>query len=97
MLLILLFFTIVKLFLFTPPRQVPSDFAWQRGYSWYPDTPGAYPDSKWSWCAVSCCAVVAVVVLPPTTVIAVSLACTAVTLARPDSKWSWCAGDKDTR
>ena len=54
MLLILLFFTIVKLFLFTPPRQVPSDFAWQRGYSWYPDTPGAYPDSKWSWCAVAC-------------------------------------------
>mmetsp|Transcript_108693 Transcript_108693/g.162592 ORF Transcript_108693/g.162592 Transcript_108693/m.162592 type:complete len:229 (-) Transcript_108693:397-1083(-) len=25
------------------------DFAWQKGYNWYPDTPGAYPASKWSW------------------------------------------------
>ena len=26
-----------------------SDFAWQRGYSWYPDTPGQYPASKWDY------------------------------------------------
>ena len=25
------------------------DFAWQRGYTWYPDTPGAYPASKTDW------------------------------------------------
>ena len=25
------------------------DFAWQRGYGWYPDTPGVYPDSKMTW------------------------------------------------
>ena len=25
------------------------DFAWQRGYSWYPDTPGQYPASKWDY------------------------------------------------
>jgi hypothetical protein len=28
---------------------VADDFAWQRGYSWYPDTPGQYPDSKWDY------------------------------------------------
>ena len=22
---------------------------WDNSYSWYPDTPGHYPDSKWSW------------------------------------------------
>ena len=26
-----------------------SDFVWQRGYSWYPDTPGQYPASKWDY------------------------------------------------
>jgi hypothetical protein len=26
-----------------------SDFAWQRGYSWYPDTPGQYPAGKMDW------------------------------------------------
>ena len=26
-----------------------ADFAWQRGYTWYPDTPGAYPASKTDW------------------------------------------------
>ena len=30
-------------------KLVPDDFVWQRGYNWYPDTPGQYPDSKWSW------------------------------------------------
>ena len=28
---------------------VADDFVWTRGYSWYPDTPGQYPDSKWAW------------------------------------------------
>jgi hypothetical protein len=23
--------------------------AWDRGYSWYPDQPGQYPDSKWDY------------------------------------------------
>eukprot|EP00277_Geminigera_cryophila_P006389 CAMPEP_0179429310 /NCGR_PEP_ID=MMETSP0799-20121207/14720_1 /TAXON_ID=46947 /ORGANISM="Geminigera cryophila, Strain CCMP2564" /LENGTH=281 /DNA_ID=CAMNT_0021205153 /DNA_START=42 /DNA_END=887 /DNA_ORIENTATION=+ len=25
------------------------DFVWDRGYGWYPETPGAYPASKWDW------------------------------------------------
>ncbi|EKX38648.1 hypothetical protein GUITHDRAFT_165146 [Guillardia theta CCMP2712] len=33
----------------TTLSQPPADFAWQRGYSWYPDTPGAYPASKMTW------------------------------------------------
>ena len=23
---------------------------WDKYWSWYPDTPGQYPDSKWAWC-----------------------------------------------
>ena len=28
---------------------VADDFVWTRGYGWYTDTPGQYPDSKWAW------------------------------------------------
>ena len=28
---------------------VADDFVWTRGYAWYPDTPGQYPDDKWAW------------------------------------------------
>jgi len=28
---------------------VSADFVWDRGYAWYPDTPGAYPESKMEW------------------------------------------------
>ena len=28
---------------------VADDFVWTRGYAWYPDTPGQYPESKWDW------------------------------------------------